>query len=308
VTDNPAAAPGDPKPDPRIQIRRLPGRLATFLAERQALMLAGGPAGQSGPLSRQVVTELNLLADLLTEELRRIRLTLPQACAIADVLNHPILETFVGVGTGLVYGACYEEFQHAREFGPVPGLSSYGVKHGFDEDELLDYLSKLGPAADAALRWAICRFWANDNDGSYAEAFAAAGLRIVFPRESCGNEDCPVCHPEDETSAPEGTTAGRIEWQDCRSGWQWEPGQAAQAAAALDILLDEQAALGERNAALDRIIELLGEQSGRAFLLLHAPDVTLVRQRDLPGGKVTACGPPASPARSGPHRGRSSRW
>jgi hypothetical protein len=284
VTDNPAAAPGDPKPDPRIQIRRLPDRLAAFLAERQALMLAGGPAGQPGPLSRQVVTELNLLADLLTEELRRIRLTLPQACAIADVLANPILETFVGVGTGLVYGACYEEFQHAREFGPVPGLSSYGVKHGFDEDELLDYLSKLGPAADAALRWAICRFWANDNDGSYAEAFAAAGLRIVFPRESCGNEDCPVCHPEDETSTPEGPAA-------------------AQAAAALDILLDEQAEPGERDAALDRIFDLLGEQSAREFLHAHG-----VRQRDLPGGKVTACGPPASPARSGPHRGRSSRW
>jgi hypothetical protein len=140
----------------------------------------------------QAQAELGMWRDALDGELRRVRLTLAQASCVADVLNGTALTPGVSGTLGIVYAECYEAFRLAREDrsgnplpAPLGDVSSYGAKWGPEgtgpakwEQELLDYLGRLGPAADMALRDAVARWW----DGAFlptAEGFAAVGLRVA---------------------------------------------------------------------------------------------------------------------------------
>jgi hypothetical protein len=180
TTHSARRGPGRPPEDTaRLQFR-VSGSMARWLSSRAELSLSGGAGGES----LQAKADLTLLRDILEAELRGIRLTLDQARCLADVLNGSILEPFIGLPFGLVYSGAYEEFEHARG-GPVRGLSSYGAKHGHEddweqwEDALLGYLRSLTPGQDYALRWAIARWWKDGRDVTDAERFAAAGLRLV---------------------------------------------------------------------------------------------------------------------------------
>jgi len=142
---------------PRIQARISP-EIAGWLDGRAGRM-------HGGSRNQQATTELALWRMVLDCELRRIRLTLAQANCIADVCNGFMLDAAIGSRPGLVYAECYDAFQIARE-APVPDLSSYGAKWGPEggdsakwEQDLLDYLGKLSPAADHALRDAIAKWW-----------------------------------------------------------------------------------------------------------------------------------------------------
>jgi len=147
---------------------RLDGETAAWLAGRADRM-------STGSHHQQARTELGLWRTVLGAELRRIRLTLPQARCVADVLHGTLTNPAVASGAGLAYAECYDAFRIARA---TPGGESYGAKHGVDEQELLDYLATLGPAADHALRDAIARWWAQPDPGDSPEGFAAAGLQV----------------------------------------------------------------------------------------------------------------------------------
>lgn len=135
--------------------------------------------------SMQAKADLALLQVICDAELRRVRLTLAQAKCIADVLNGAITDATIGVGLGLAYAECYDAFQLAREGVPEPDASPYGAKWGpkesdpakFEQD-LLEVLGRLGPAADYALRRAVASWWDNQAPAS-AEGFASVGIRIT---------------------------------------------------------------------------------------------------------------------------------
>jgi hypothetical protein len=157
--------------NPRLQIR-LPDTdpLAAWLDGRAERMTGGGGR------SRQALYELALWRSALDLELRRIRLTLPQAVCIADVCNGWLLDTAIGVSIGLVYAECSDAFRLAAA--TPGGVSTYGAQHGIDEKELLDYLAGLGPVADHALRDAVGRWWRGGFDAT-VDGFEKVGLRVT---------------------------------------------------------------------------------------------------------------------------------
>lgn len=148
---------------------RVGEQIAAWIADRAER------AGNPSP-SQQARDDLALLCGLFRAELGRIELTTGEASAVADVLNPPLMDlggpTFGRVTFMEMAGAIGD----ARESGGE--MSSYGAKHGFDEEELLGKLRRLGPAADYALRDAISRWWQGNLDAT-ADGFAAVGLRIV---------------------------------------------------------------------------------------------------------------------------------
>lgn len=172
-------------PDDMIRFR--PGdSITAWLAQSAGLARTGVSP------SMQAKTDLGLLQMVCNAELRRVRLTLAQANCIADVLNGTIVDATIGAGLGLAYAECYDAFRLAREDVPIADLSSYGAKWGPEgsdpakwEQDLLDILGRLGPAADYALRRSIAAWW--DQFGSMSAAtddeqvawFESVGLRIV---------------------------------------------------------------------------------------------------------------------------------
>jgi hypothetical protein len=155
--------------DSRVHVR-LGEEMIGWLTSRAGRMHAGSP-------HQQARAELGLWRAVLEAELRRLRLTLPQARCVADVLGGTVLDAAIAAGAGLAYGECFDAFRLART-GPGGEAASYGAKHGIKEEELLTYLAGLGPAADHALRDAIARWWAAGADDTVA-GFTATGLRIV---------------------------------------------------------------------------------------------------------------------------------
>jgi hypothetical protein len=154
------------------------GRIQTRISERLETWLTGR-AGHfhTGSADQQARTELELWNSTLGAELRRIRLTLKQASCVADVCNGWVMGPGIAIGTGQVFAECHDAFQLARS-GPGGDISSYGERWGIDEQELLQYLSTLGPAADHALQDAIARWWELDDDAT-VESFAKVGLRVT---------------------------------------------------------------------------------------------------------------------------------
>jgi hypothetical protein len=159
--------------------------LAAWLAQSSALAMTG-----LSP-SLQAKGDLGLLRMILDTELRRVRLTLPQANCLADIMNGTIIDSAIGAGLGLAYAECYDGFRLAREH-PMISDSSYGAKwapEGTDpvkfEQDLLEVLGGLGPAADYALRRAVAAWWAGpgmeeaETVEAQIAAFAAVGLRVT---------------------------------------------------------------------------------------------------------------------------------
>jgi len=155
--------------DNRVQVR-LDDTAAAWLAGRAARM-------HGGSTHQQARAELGLWHAVLDAELRRIRLTGAELACVADVAGGSLIRPVVSAGIGAVYAQCYDAFRVAREHDPAR-ISSYGAKHGIGEQDLLDRLGALGPAADHALADAISRWWAGDLDAT-AEGFAAVGLRVA---------------------------------------------------------------------------------------------------------------------------------
>lgn len=122
--------------------------------------------------------ELLMWRMVLRGELGRIRLTTAQARCLADVYAGSALDAAVGTPLGLVYAEAYDAFRLARRHGGE--VSSYGRKHGIDEQALLDLLADLGPAADAALRDALNRWWQDsDTHTGDADSFRRVGIAII---------------------------------------------------------------------------------------------------------------------------------
>lgn len=165
--------------DGRLQVR-VGDTLAEWLEDRAQRM-------HTGSANIEARSELELWHSALSAELRRIRLTLAQASCVADVCNGWMLDATMAGSLPLVYAECYDAFQIARDVAPglPPDVSSYGAKWGPEgsdpatwEQQLLDYLRALGPAADHALRDAISRWWEQDLDRT-VDGFAEVGLRVT---------------------------------------------------------------------------------------------------------------------------------
>jgi hypothetical protein len=153
---------------PRVMYRVTDPGLLDWLTSRTGRMLTGNR-------NEQARTELGLWREVLAAELRRIRLTLAEACCVADVLNSTTLTPTVAGSIGHTYAEVYDAFNDAE------GPSSYGNKWGVDEQQLLGKLRALGPAADHALVDAISRWWETTDQHKAVDAgtFAAVGLRVL---------------------------------------------------------------------------------------------------------------------------------
>jgi hypothetical protein len=124
---------------------------------------------------------------VLGGELRRVRLTLAQASCVANVCNGWPMDAAVAGSLPLIYAACADAFQIARDVPPGlnPDVSSYGAKWAPEaastaqwEQDLLGYLRGLGPGADHALWDAVSRWWEQNLEAT-VEGFAKVGLRVT---------------------------------------------------------------------------------------------------------------------------------
>jgi hypothetical protein len=155
--------------NPRIQAR-VANHLAEWLDGRARRMYGGGR-------NQQAITELGLWKMALDAELRKIRLTVPQAECIAEVLDGTLLTTSIAGSLPLVYAECAGAFDIARD-SPIPESAAYGTRWGIDEQELLAYLRRLSPVADHALADAIAR-WREQDLPATVDGFAKVGLRVI---------------------------------------------------------------------------------------------------------------------------------
>lgn len=164
-------------PDNRLQVR-VSSDLIDWLNDRAQRFMSS--FGSRDSQHEQARTELELWREVLAVELRRIPLTVAEASCLADVLNGSLISgPAVALSIGLVAAAVEDAFRLTREDDPTGGaVSSYGAKHGIDEELLLGKLRRLGPAADHALADAIARWWAQPDPDATAEGFRAVGLRI----------------------------------------------------------------------------------------------------------------------------------
>lgn len=154
--------------DTRLQVRLGEG-LHAWLTDRAA-RYASPSRHEHGR------AELGMWRDVMAAELRRIRLTLPQARCIAQVIDGPLLTPGVPARLGMVYAEVYDAFR-IFEDSPTNDDEAFPL----DEDgrkELLDYLGRLGPAADMALYDAFSRWWASGGKAT-VEGFAKVGLTVI---------------------------------------------------------------------------------------------------------------------------------
>ena len=137
----------------------------------------------------------------LDAELRKIRLTVPQAACIADVLDGTLLPVSIAAA-----------FRWCTPSAPAPSTSSATPRSprgtptatwNIDEEELLAYLRRLSPVADHALADAIAR-WREHNLDATVDGFAQVGLRVVDvePRPALGQTGIVLGLAEDRAFAP----------------------------------------------------------------------------------------------------------
>jgi len=78
---------------------------------------------------------------------------------------------------GVTYAAVYDAFRRAQE-APIPnGKEEYDLSEE-ERQSLLDYLGRLGPAADMALQDAISR-WLTMGKEPTVESFGEVGLTVI---------------------------------------------------------------------------------------------------------------------------------
>jgi hypothetical protein len=154
----------------RISTRLTGPGLAEWLDDRTERMMTGS-------IDIQARIELGIWRGALAGELRRIRLTVDQVNCLADVMNGTIMDAALAGSAGMVFYNAADAFQLARDT-PFPGESSYGAKWGIDENELLEYVQRLGPTADHALHDAISRWWQTNAEPT-VEGWATVGLTVA---------------------------------------------------------------------------------------------------------------------------------
>ncbi|HET9657319.1 MAG TPA: hypothetical protein VFP72_18345 [Kineosporiaceae bacterium] len=142
--------------------------LRQWLTDRQQRMMAPG-------LATQLRAEAVMLRDLLAAELRRQRWTLAELGLLADVMNGDILTSSVYTGGVSMITANLVDATSGLE-------AEYEAQHGVHPARVVEKLQTLGPAADAALRDALSRWWATQDEGPDAhtvEGWARVGVRVV---------------------------------------------------------------------------------------------------------------------------------
>ncbi len=156
--------------DNRLQIRIDPDMKA-WLYDRADRM-------HTGSADLQAKRELGMWRTVLDGELARIRLTVAQLSCLADIMNATAMDDILGP---ILFAEASDAFAIARDT-PVPDLSSYAEKWGIDEDALLQWLGRLSPVADHALRDALSRWWEQGCEPT-VEGFAKVGLKAVEPQK-----------------------------------------------------------------------------------------------------------------------------
>ena len=137
------------------------------------------------PPAATAATLLSAMSHMLTDELRRIPLTVSEVDVLASVIGNDF-QTGVAVGGLRTFAQVSEAFDLAHQ--TPGGLSSYAYQFGIDENDLLTRLRRLGPSADLALRIALAQSWdyqtSDTTDAGAgpldpAQAYRNAGLTII---------------------------------------------------------------------------------------------------------------------------------
>lgn len=157
-------------------------RLAVALPDSTRSWVDQVAAWTSQPPAATAASLIDILADLLRVELRRVPLSVAEADAISHILSNDPRPDLT-VGPMRVFVEASQAFDLAHQ---IPGgQSSYAAVFGIDENAMLEKLRRLGPTADLALRLALAqvRQQNSENPPSKAEAVAdryrAVGLTIM---------------------------------------------------------------------------------------------------------------------------------
>ena len=160
-------------------------RLAVALAEDTRTWVERIANWTDDPPAATAATLLSAMSHMLTDELRRIPLTVTEVDVLASIIGNDF-QTGVAVGGLRTFAQVSEAFDLAHQ--NPGGLSSYAHRFGVDENDLLTRLRRLGPSADLALRIALAQSWdyqtsdtteAPEDRFGAAEAYRNAGLTII---------------------------------------------------------------------------------------------------------------------------------
>lgn len=147
-------------------------RHAAWLESRARRALTGQGIGS------RAATELDAWRGVLAAELARTAWTLDEATVLASIVAGSMLNE--GIGSILAYEVLDALAPGEDRVNGTGVPRSYGVDVGLpllDESALLAKVHRLGPAADAALRDALSRWWDEDQP-STVEGFGAVGIVV----------------------------------------------------------------------------------------------------------------------------------
>lgn len=156
-------------------------RLAVALPDSTRSWVDQVAVWTSQPPAATAASLIDILADLLRVELRRVPFSVAEADAISHILgNDPRPD--LTVSPMRVFVEASQAFDLAHQ---IPGgQSSYAALFGIDENALLEKLRRLGPSADLALRLAIAQTrqraeTTGAHDVAASDRYRTAGINIV---------------------------------------------------------------------------------------------------------------------------------
>lgn len=157
-------------------------RLAVALPEPTRCWVDQVAVWTSQPPAATAASLIEILADLLRIELRRVPLSVAEADAVSHILGNAPRPDLT-VSPMRVFVEASEAFDVAHQI--AGGQSSYAATFGIDENSLLEKLRRLTPTADLALRLALAHSSQQgsektepDNAGA-ADRYRAIGITII---------------------------------------------------------------------------------------------------------------------------------
>ena len=164
---------GKPSRTPRLAVA-LPDSARSWV-DQVAVWMSQPPAATAASL-------IEILADLLRIELRRVPLSVAEADAVSHILGNAPRPDLT-VSSMRVFVEASEAFDVAHQI--AGGQSSYAATFGIDENSLLEKLRRLTPTADLALRLALAQGRQQQSkktgpdNADAADHYRATGITII---------------------------------------------------------------------------------------------------------------------------------
>ncbi len=170
----PAARTQNEKPGrtPRLAVA-LPDSTRSWV-DQVAVWMSQPPAATAASL-------IDILADLLRIELRRVPLSIAEADAVSNILGNAPRPDLT-VSAMRVFVEASEAFDVAHQ---ISSQASYAAIFGIDENSLLEKLRRLTPTADLALRLALAQGRQQQSkktgpdNADAADHYRATGITII---------------------------------------------------------------------------------------------------------------------------------